>query len=344
MYNPRNLRAPQPAARHNHVQAKFQAGPARAVQSRVIQRLSSEEVCAEVRYWNYKTIWTSFNDEDVASLALMDPDIRDAADTVRLREWLTELGLNRNVPAPVVVSHSPSLSSSPSPKSPALIPLPSKKSVLDDSATRVKPRKKEKRDKSAKEGSHGYKPLDLSKSSGVPSVKSSVKMSPSHAASSSSVAVLEEFPALPSLPSSLSPSTSQGPALSLEQQILNSFVFAKPPSQAVPVVDLYAGLSPVARQLAQIIEADRTTGTSSARYKNSTPGQNGTLNNYGSATTYSVAVLNEVGVWWGGRSVAYEYVPPGPKDYNAHHNVANFLFHPGGASFNWHGQQTGAKG
>lgn len=122
-----------------------------------------------------------------------------------------------------------------------------------------------------------------------------------------------------------------------------------PPQQVVTTTNLYSGLSAGADALARVIEEERVAYQSGSwlgrqRYKSATDGAQGRLHNFGHGATYSLAVLNEVGGWWSGRSNAYEYVPPGPKDYNNAHDVANFLFHhPIGQSFNFHGQKTGPK-
>jgi hypothetical protein len=125
------------------------------------------------------------------------------------------------------------------------------------------------------------------------------------------------------------------------------FKTAAPPSQqTLPPLSLYSGLSKNADQLARVIEEERKAYQSNSfigrqRHKGSTVGEKGRLINFGHNTTYEQAVLNEVGRWWSGRSSVYEYVPPGTKDYNDTHDVANFLFHhPPGQSFNFHGQKN----
>jgi len=314
------------------VRPKSQFRSVATVQRRsVIQMLNQREICDEVQYWNFNSVWEAFSKEDVADLALLDPAIAGSIDydtgIATLRQWLTDMELQRNVvPAPVPLAQAP-----------LLVALPRRAS---DDGSPAGPVARPRRNKPQKTSSHGYRPLDLTAIAvSGPASASSFASASSPESASFSVPVGADFPSLPVSTVSSSAAAS-APTLPLAM-----FSYAPPPSQVVVPVDIYAGLSAGARNLAQIIWADRQAflgNAVSARYKSTTMGAAGTLKNYGHGTLYSRAILDEVGGWWN-QGHAYEYAGPAPKDYENAHDVANFLFHPGGPSFNWHGLQTGPK-
>jgi hypothetical protein len=330
---------PLPASQ-NPIQARMQGATGSSVQrSSVIQRLSHSEVVQELHLWEYQSV---FGDDDnavnaLAEMALMDGEIRNATDYVRLKAWLEEIGLQKRA-VPVTSTSVSSVSHSPADPFAGMVPL-SKKSSNNRAIGKASGSsfaKKTSGQKSKK------KTMDISEFLSSSSSSSDKGVKPPASAKKEAPSPMEEFPALPSTGVPNAAADLSGPVLSLEQDLLR-FNYGSLPSQQIVPVDPCAGLSPGAKQLATCIVQDRGSGPSSSRYKNTTQGQNGSLQNYGHNAPYSPEILDEVGYWWTARGGGHEYVPPGPKDYDDAHDVANFLVHGGGASFNWHALKSGPK-